>query len=103
MGVLGTMAEYWFNTTFNAATERTPIEIVYGRPPLKLIQWVQGETRVEAVQRDLLDKDEALRQLKSQLLRLQEKMKSPADKKCTDRRFVCGEWLFVKLRAHRKC
>ncbi|GAU22407.1 hypothetical protein TSUD_122930 [Trifolium subterraneum] len=95
-------AEYWFNTTFHASTEKTPYEIVYGRPPPSLYRWVQGETRVEAVQRDLLDRDEALRQLKAQLLRAQEKMKFQADKKRIDRSFICGEWVFVKLRAHRQ-
>ncbi|GAU42300.1 hypothetical protein TSUD_136860 [Trifolium subterraneum] len=95
-------SEYWFNTTFHSSTERTPFEIVYGRPPPSLSRWVQGETRVEAVQRDLLDRDEAIRQLKAQLLRAQEKMKSQADKKRVDRSFICGEWVFVKLRAHRQ-
>ncbi|KAI5399267.1 hypothetical protein KIW84_064583 [Lathyrus oleraceus] len=29
-------------------------------------------------------------------------MKSQADKKRSDRSFMCGEWVFVKLRAHRQ-
>ncbi|MCI49766.1 hypothetical protein A2U01_0071010, partial [Trifolium medium] len=29
-------------------------------------------------------------------------MKSRADKRKMDRSFVCGEWVFVKLRAHRQ-
>jgi hypothetical protein len=95
-------AEYWFNTTFHSSTEKTPFEIVYGRPPPTLTRWLQGETRVEAVQRDLIDRDEALRQLKSQLLRAQEKMKHQADRKRTDRSYEVGEWVFVKLRAHRQ-
>ena len=95
-------AEYWFNTTFHSATEKTPFEIVYGRPPPAMIRWGQGETRVEAVQRDLLDRDEALRQLKLQLKRAQDRMKNQADKKRSDRSFVPGEWVFVKLRAHRQ-
>jgi hypothetical protein len=95
-------AEYWFNTTYHSATEKTPFEIVYGRPPPVLRRWVQGETRVEAVQRDLIDRDEVLRQLRNQLLRAQEKMKLQADKKRSDKSFVCGEWVFVKLRAYRQ-
>jgi hypothetical protein len=95
-------AEYMFNTSYHSATEKTPFEIVYGRPPPQLHRWIQGETRVEAVQRDLLDRDEALRQLRNQLLRAQEKMKHQADKRRNDRSFVCGEWVFVKLRAHRQ-
>ncbi|MCH79689.1 Ty3/gypsy retrotransposon protein [Trifolium medium] len=95
-------AEYWFNTTFHASTQKTPFEIVYGKPPPVLRKWVQGETRVETVQRDLNDRDEALRQLKTQLLKAQERMKNQADKRRVDRSFVCGEWVFVKLRAHRQ-
>jgi hypothetical protein len=49
-----------------------------------------------------VDRDEALRQLRNQLLRAQEKMKAQADKRRSDRSFVCGEWVFVKLRAHRQ-
>jgi hypothetical protein len=96
------LAEFWFNTNYHAATEKTPFEIVYGRPPPLITRWLQGETRVEAVQRDLADRDEALRQLKSQLLRAQERMKNQADKRRTERSFVVGEWVFVKLRAHRQ-
>jgi hypothetical protein len=50
----------------------------------------------------LLDRDEALRQLREQLLRAQDRMKQMADKKRCDRSFEVGEWVFVKLRAHRQ-
>jgi hypothetical protein len=95
-------AEYWFNTSYHSSTGKTPFEVVYGRPPPVITRWVQGETRVETVQRDLADRDEALRQLKTQLLKAQERMKMQADKKRVDRSFVVGEWVFVKLRAHRQ-
>ncbi|PNY05841.1 hypothetical protein L195_g002299 [Trifolium pratense] len=36
------------------------------------------------------------------LIRAQDRMKSQADKKQTDRSFEVGEWVFVKLRAHRQ-
>ena len=94
-------AEYWYNTTYHASTGKTPFEVVYGRLPPRLTRWVQGETRVASVQQDLMDRDEALKQLKIQLVKAQERMKSQADKKRSDRSFMCGEWVFVKLRAHR--
>ncbi|MCH84611.1 hypothetical protein A2U01_0005443, partial [Trifolium medium] len=94
-------AEYWFNTSYHATTEKTPFEIVYGRKPPVLTRWVQGETRVEAVQKELIDRDEALRQLRAHLLRAQERMKQQADKR-SDKSFEIGEWVFVKLRAHRQ-
>jgi hypothetical protein len=95
-------AEYWFNTSYHFSTGKTPFEVVYGRPPPVITRWLQGETRVETVQRFLADRDEVLRQLKSQLLKAQERMKVQADKKRVDRSFVCGEWVFVKLRAYRQ-
>ncbi|GAU25313.1 hypothetical protein TSUD_375770, partial [Trifolium subterraneum] len=93
-------AEYWFNINYHTSTAKTPFEIVYGRLPPQLKRWSQGETRVEAVQRELIDRDEALRQLKHQLMKAQERMKSQADRKREDRSFMVGEWV-VKLRAHR--
>ncbi|MCI18571.1 hypothetical protein A2U01_0039725, partial [Trifolium medium] len=90
------------NTTFHSATEKTPFEIVYGRAVSVMTRWLQGDTRVAVVQRDLMDMDECLRQLKVQLLKAQERMKQQADKKRTERSFVVGEWVFVKLRAHRQ-
>lgn len=95
-------AEYWFNTTFHSATNRTPFEVVYGRKPPTIARWGLGETRVAAVQRELLDRDEALRQLKLQLQRAQDRMKTQADTKRVEKSFVLGEWVFVKLRAHRQ-
>jgi hypothetical protein len=76
--------------------------VVYGRVPATITRWVQGEVRVEAVQRELIDRDEALKQPREQLLKAQDRMKQLADKKRCDRSFETGEWVFVKLRAHRQ-
>ncbi|KAI5404052.1 hypothetical protein KIW84_051265 [Lathyrus oleraceus] len=95
-------AEYWFNTSFHTTTEHTPFELVYGRPPPVMGRWVQGETRVETVQRDLVERDEAIRQLRSHFHRARDRMKARTDKKRSDRNFEVGEWIFVKLRAHRQ-
>ncbi|KAI5420540.1 hypothetical protein KIW84_044368 [Lathyrus oleraceus] len=63
---------------------------------------VLGETRVEAVAQELRDKDEALRQLKTNLLKSQEHMKYQADKRRKEVKFEVGNWVFLKLRPHRK-
>jgi hypothetical protein len=57
---------------------------------------------VAAVQKELLDRDEALKQLREQLMRAQDRMKQLADRKRCDKSFEVGEWVFVKLRAHRQ-
>lgn len=93
-------AEYWYNTTFHTSTGTTPFEAVYGRPPPIMTRFLPGETRVEAVQRELLDRDEALRQLKYHLQQAQNSMRSQADKKRTECNFAIGDWVFLKLRPH---
>lgn len=76
-------AEYWYNITFNVSTGTTPF--LYGQKPQMLILFLIGETKVEAVQRDLLDKDEALRPVKYHLQRHQSRMKSYVDRKRTEK------------------
>ncbi|CAJ2635756.1 unnamed protein product [Trifolium pratense] len=95
-------AEYWFNTSYHNSSGKTPYEVLYGRVPPVITRWVKGETRVEAVQKELEDRDEALRQLREQLQKAQDRMAQLANKKRCDRKFEVGEWVFVKLRAHRQ-
>ncbi|CAJ2648236.1 unnamed protein product [Trifolium pratense] len=81
---------------------RESISVLYGRVPPVITRCVKGETRVEAVQKELEDRDEALRQLREQLQKAQDRMAQLANKKRCDRKFEVGEWVFVKLRAHRQ-
>ncbi|KAI5418592.1 hypothetical protein KIW84_043000, partial [Lathyrus oleraceus] len=70
--------------------------------PPTVVRFLQGETKVEAVAAELVDRDEALRQLKYHLTRAQEQMKRYADKKRKAYSFEVGEWVFLKLRPHRQ-
>ncbi|KAL4571524.1 hypothetical protein LXL04_018284 [Taraxacum kok-saghyz] len=94
-------AEFWHNTTHHTSTN-TPFEIVYGRPPPTLFRYAPEEIKCEAVQQELQDRDEAIKQLKFHLLRAQSQMKSTADKHRRDVNFQIGEWVFLKLRPHRQ-
>ena len=70
--VLGSWAELLYNTSYHVSIGTTPFEVVYGRKTPTIIRFTQGETRVEAVAVELVDRDEALRQLKHHLLRAQQ-------------------------------
>ena len=52
--------------------------------------------RVESTQRELIDRDEALRQLKTHLLRAQDCMKTQADKHRKEREFEVGDMVLLK-------
>ncbi|KAJ9548687.1 hypothetical protein OSB04_021230, partial [Centaurea solstitialis] len=95
-------AEFWHNTAYHVSTKTTPFEIVYGRPPPTILQFVPGEIRCEAVAHDLTDRDEAIKQLKYHLSRAQAQMKTVADKHRRDVEFSVGDWVFLKLRPHRQ-
>ncbi|XP_073222447.1 uncharacterized protein [Cicer arietinum] len=86
--------------TYHVSTDSTPFELVYGRRPPALTQVLRGETKVEAVTRELVDCDKALRQLKYHLDRARGRMKDQADRKRRDVSFKIGEWIFLKLRPH---
>ncbi|XP_071739339.1 uncharacterized protein [Rutidosis leptorrhynchoides] len=95
-------AEFWHNTAYHVSTNTTPSGVVYGRPPPTLFQFVPGEVRCEAVMQELLDRDEAIKQLKYHYSRSQATMKSSADKHRRDVEFAVGDWVFLKLRPHRQ-
>lgn len=94
-------SEFWFNTTFHPATGCPPFELVYRRKPPTITRLMVAEqTRVEAVQKELSDSDEALRQLKLHLHRAQGRMKQFADYKRSDHNLGVGD--FFMLRLHRQ-
>ncbi|KAD7477122.1 hypothetical protein E3N88_00258 [Mikania micrantha] len=95
-------AEFWYNSTFHASTGTTPFEVVYGRRPPSILQFIPGEVRVESVARELQDRDEALRQLKVHLSNAQSTMKLQADKHRRDVQFMVGDWVYVKLKPYRQ-
>ncbi|KAL4578162.1 hypothetical protein LXL04_014281 [Taraxacum kok-saghyz] len=95
-------AEYWHNTSFHISTNTTPFETVYGRPPPSILQFAPGEIQCEAVAREFVDRDEALKQLKYHLARSQERMKKSAYLHRRDENFDIGDWVFLKLCPHRQ-
>ena len=95
-------AEFWYNTSYHSTTSTPPFEIVYERPPPTITHYLKGETLVELVEQALLDRDEALQQLRHNLLRVQNTMKQSSDVHRRDVILVVGEWMYVKLRTHKQ-
>ncbi|KAI5430626.1 hypothetical protein KIW84_035005 [Lathyrus oleraceus] len=57
------LAEWWYNTTYHSAIQATPYEIVYGQaPPLHLPYYPQS-TKVEAVDRSFIVREEMIQKL----------------------------------------
>ena len=94
-------AEYCYNTSVHMTTKKTPFEVVYGRPPPNLLSYVAGKTRTEAVEKELIARDEVLKALRENILLAQSRMKFYADKKRRDRSFEVGEWVYLRLQPYR--
>ena len=95
-------AEFWCNSTFLGTMGTSPFEVVYGRKPPYVIQFIYGEIRVEVLGQELRDRDEDIRQLKIHLLRAQSIIKDQTDKKWSEIQFQLGEWVYVKLKPYRQ-
>ena len=80
----------------------TPFEIIYGKPPPTVLDYVAGTTNNEAAQ-SLLESRHALHsKLQQRLKKAQETMKHYADAKRDDVSFKVGQWIYVKLRPGRQ-
>lgn len=66
-GCIGPYIGISFNTTFHETIAMTPSEVAYARKPPVITMFLLGETRLEAVQRELVHWDEDLGKLKYHL------------------------------------
>nr|GEU40478.1 transposon Ty3-G Gag-Pol polyprotein [Tanacetum cinerariifolium] len=60
--------KFSYNTSVNSASKMTPFEAVYGRPPPRVLTYVSGTSKVQAVEEFLIDRDKVLHDLRSNLL-----------------------------------
>lgn len=97
-----TLADWWYNTTYHGSTGMTPFEVVYGQPPILHVPCIMGDSKVEAVNRSLLAREECIKLLKFHLERAQHRMKTQADKHRVEKEFEVGNMVYVKLQPYRQ-
>lgn len=91
------MAEWHYNTAWHSAIHITPYEVIYGRTPPSLIDYLNGTSSVGAIDEFLTDRTQLLHTLKENLHSVQNRMHNQTNSKCTDITFQLDDWIFLKF------
>ncbi|KAI5414704.1 hypothetical protein KIW84_040249 [Lathyrus oleraceus] len=75
------LAEWWYNTTYHSAIQATPYEIVYDQAPPQYLPYCPQSTKVEAVDRSFIVREEMIQKLQGNLFRAQAQWGSLDDPK----------------------
>lgn len=94
-------AEFWFNTNYNSSTKSTPFKALYGRDPPQLLKGTTIPSSVEEVNQMTADRDTILQDLKTNLVKAHNQMKSYADKHRREVSYAMGDWVYLKLQPYR--
>jgi len=95
------LAEWHYNSAYQTSTRMSPYQVVYGKPPPSLPQYIIGSSAVEAVEQELNSRDHILSKLKANLLKAQNTMKAYADRHRISHPFHLGDLVWVKLQPYR--
>ena len=95
-------AEYSYNTSPHCSTKISPFKAVYGRDPHVLMHINRGDTAVDSLEELLLERNAMLDELRFQLVKAQQVMKSRADGKRRDEAFAVDDWVYLKLQPYRQ-
>ena len=80
----------------------TPFQAVYERPPPTIPTYVHGQSKIQAVEGDLLTRDEILQHPKKNLMHSQHQMMQQANKQRTGMQFEVGDLVLMKLQPYRQ-
>jgi hypothetical protein len=94
------LTEYWYNTSFHSALGKSPFEVLYGCPPRHMGLDVESVAPVPDLQSWLSGRAHMQELIHQHLLRAQDRMKRQADKGRSERVFLVGDKVFLKLQPY---
>ena len=68
-------AEFYYNTSWHSVIKKNPFEVVYGRDPLKLLDYVPRTTKVATIECELIAHDQVLKEVREGILQAQARLK----------------------------
>ena len=94
-------AEFCYNTSWHSIVRTTPFEAVYGRSLSRLLDYILGTAKLEAVELELISIDQFLKEVKDCIAQAQARMKKLYDAKHTEREFKVGDFVYdLKLQSY---
>jgi hypothetical protein len=94
------LAEFWYNTSWHSALSKSPFEVLYGHAPRIFGISPSGAQPVTNLNSWLQERELMQVVIKQHLSRAQGRMKRQADKNRSERVFVVGDQVFLKLRPY---
>jgi hypothetical protein len=94
------LAEFWYNSSYHTALKCSPFKALYGYEPVFAAAPVMAKTGDQLVEGLLAERKAHSEILKQKLASAQNRMKMQADKNRTDREFMVGEFVLVKLQPY---
>lgn len=93
------LAEFWYNSSFHSAIQKTPFEVIYGYQPSHF-GISMDDCAIADLDIWLRDRKFMHQLIQQQLHRAQQQMKAYADKNRSFWEFQVGDWVYLKLQPY---
>jgi hypothetical protein len=94
------VGEFWYNTSFHSALNRSPFDVLYGHKPRYFGLSDMDACEVPDLKQWLVDREVMTKLIHQHLARAQDRMKRQADKHRSERAFAVGDWVHLKLQPY---